>query len=267
MYFKKLSFVAILLLTAGCDEPELDQPLVDQLWVKTVEVTGISPETPKPEILLLDSDLYQEILNLSCESKQGKSNEACLAERKEIEDSVLAKTGKKYQSRYEAYIQTERNFVNEDCEKYSDKERKDQCNADKPSRQTGTMVLGRAFLADDYIEIYHKNIYKSIWNHLDHALISNARKESVFYSVIAHEMLHVALYKKNIDANEHHRLMRDTYMDPMINFISDYKKIPRDGFHRKLAYGSLEVGVTGDEEWKRINARKNSRKSGNPRTE
>ena len=261
MYLKKLSLVVILALTAGCDEIEPDKVLIDQLWTKTIAVVGIDPETSKPEIALLEKDLYQEIYQLNCESKSGKSNESCLAVRKDLEDSVLAKTGKNYQSRYEGYIKSERNFLDEDCEKYSDKGKKEQCKADKPSKKTGNMVLGRAFLADDYIEIYYSNIYKSTWNNLDHALVGNAKKESYFYSVIAHEMLHVALFKKNVDVNEHHRLMRDKHMDPMINFISDYKETDRDGFHRKLAFGSLEVGIAGDETLKRINERKNPKES------
>lgn len=262
MNLKNLSLASLLLIMAGCDDAQIDQALVDQLWTKAIQVVGINPETSKPEIVMIEDDLYAKILQLNCESLSGKSSEDCLTERKELEESVLPKTGKNYQERYAGYIRTERDMMTEDCEKYSDKEKKDQCKADKPSKQNDYTVLGRSFLADDYVEIYYKTIQKNIWAHLDHAFIGNAKKEASFYSVVAHEMLHVAMHKKNIPAIDHHRLMRDTYMDPMINFISDYKKIDRNGFHRKRAFSSLEVGVASDEEWKRLNERKNARQSG-----
>lgn len=264
MNLKNLILTPVIILLTGCDEKKLDQTLIDQLWIKTVEITEIDPKTPKPEIVILDEDLYQKILRKDCESKSGRSKENCLADRKELEDSILLKTGKGYESRYGGYMQIDQKILSENCGEYSEKEKRKQCKADKLTQLNAGEVLGRSFLVNDYIEIYHRNIlsYLDGWDQYYtcyHLPFSYDEKESFFYGVIAHEMLHVALYKKNIDSDDHHRMMRDKYMDPLLNFISDYKKTDRNGFHRKMTFDCLDAGIAEDEASKRINSRQNSK--------
>lgn len=267
MNLKKLMLASVFILIGGCDEQEVDQALVDKLWTKTVEQTGIAKDSPKPEIAIMDEDLYHKILDFECESKSGKSQEKCLEDRKELEDSVLLKTGKSYEQRYAAYIRSERSVLNEDCSKYSDKKKEKQCKADKLSKRSVGKILGRAFLGDRYLEIYYGNI----WDYLDrrdryytayHMPFSYAEKVCFFYSVVAHEMLHSALHTARVDVLDQHKQMHDKHMDPLLNFISDYEKADRKGFHRELAFGSLEVGIEGDEAAKRIRNRQNTDESG-----
>ncbi len=263
MNLKNLALASVLILTAGCDEKDLDQVLVDQLWTKTVEITGIDPGTPKPDLGMLDEDLYHKILRTECESKSGGSKEDCLADRKELEDSVLPKTGKDYASRYAGYLQADRKILNENCGEYSDKTKKSQCEADKVSARGSGNILGRAFLGNNYVEIYYENIWSYLRRRDEyyasyHLPFSYEEKEGFFYSVIAHEMLHIALHIKGADSDDHHRMMRDTYMDPLMNLISDYENAGRKGYHREMAFSSLEVGINGDEASKRIKNRENS---------
>ena len=267
MNLKKLALASVLILTGGCNERELDQDLVNKIWAKTIEVTEISDKgLIMPEMKLMSVDLYQKILKMDCESESGDSKTDCLAGRKELEDSVLQKTGKDYKARYSGYVRSERNVLAENCESYSDKEKKKQCESDKLSKKNLIKILGRAFLAHHYVEIYYENIR----GYLDrrekyyayyHIPFTYGERESFFYSVIAHEFLHVALYwKKNpdgssIDIDDHHKLMKEKYMDPLLNFISDHQKTARKGLHREFAFGSLEVGIESDEASKRVRSR------------
>gem|GEM_PF-2769392 len=260
-----MMFASVIILIGGCNEMELDQTLIDQIWIKAVEITGIYKNMPKPDIAIMEEDLYHKILYLECESKSGKSGEKCLERRKELEDSVLLKTGKPYSERYAGYIQADRKILTEDCGKYPEKDKKKQCEADKLSKRSTGKILGRAFLGDNYLEIYHGNI----WDYLDRRdryyaayrlPFSYTEKICFFYGIVGHEMLHAALHSLGVDVNEQHRQMHDKYMDPLLNFISDYEKADRKGFHREMIFGSLEVGIDGDEAAKRIRNRQNSEK-------
>ncbi len=262
MNLKKLALASIIVLMAGCDEKELDQTLIEQLWNKTTEVTGIDRKTPKPDIMMMDEDIYLEILKMDCESVPETKKADCLSSRKEMEDSVYGKTGRAHGFLYAKYIIADRNILREDCGKYSDKNKRKQCEADKLSGKNG-MILGRAFLADNYVEIYYRKIrdildkfsryYASHGSPLDYG-----ESNCYFYSIIAHEMLHIALTAKGVGSNDQHREMRDKHMDPLLNLISDYNKTDRKGYHREMAFSSLEAGINGDEAKKRIKERQKS---------
>lgn len=272
MNLKNLMLASIFVLMGGCDDKELDQALVDKLWAKTVEVVGIDPATPKPEIVMMDEDLYREILRKDCESeKSDEAEQECVLERKEMELSVLAKTGKNYEYRYGAGIWSDRALLAENCEKYADKERRKQCEADKFDRKN-SKALARAFFRQRYVEIYYPLIRSYLYDYdryytRNRLTFSYGEKLGLFDSVIAHEMLHIALYEKKdadgkpIDPDDHHQLMRDKYMDPLLDFISDYEGTDRNGLHRDLAYGSLDAGIAGDQAIKRIKARNKGVKS------
>ena len=124
MNLKNLALSLAIVLMAGCDEKDIDQKLIDNLWAEVVKITELKADTPKPEINFMDRDLYQEILLMNCESKSGDKKENCLADRKELEDSVLMKTGKPYSIRYGGHIDVEREYSYEDCKKYPDENKK-----------------------------------------------------------------------------------------------------------------------------------------------
>lgn len=262
MNLKNLSLAAAISLTAGCAVKDPDQAFIDRLWNQTIKVTGIPRKTSKPEIVMLDEDLYRVILEKNCEFETEASKASCLTERKKLEDSVLLKTGKKYSAVYDWYMQIDRKTLEKNCEKSADVEKKMLCGKAKLYRPSSIKILGRTYLRNHYIEIFRTDINACI----AYLPVSSAEKESFFYDVIAHEMLHAAMRIKKIDAIDHHRLMRDKYMEPMTDFISDYEKTGRNGFHRKNTFSSLELGIASDEKWKQDNQPKIRKKSGNPRT-
>ncbi len=266
MNLKKLALASAIVLMAGCDEKELDEVLVGQLWNKCVETVKIDPKSPKPDIMMMEDDLYLEIVKMNCESAPEDAKKDCLTERKELENSVYWKTGRTYDFLYAKYANADRNILHEDCEKYSGKEKKKQCESDKLSGKNTGKILGRAFLADNYLEIY----YREILDYLDkrgqyyayyHLPFSYGEKQSFFYGVVAHEMLHVALTSKGVDANSQHREMRDKHMEPLLDLISDYEKTDRKGYHREMTFGSLDAGIAGDEAAKRIKRRQKTGES------
>lgn len=263
MNLKNLALAPIIVLMAGCDEKDIDQTLINNLWTETKKVTGLKSDTPKPEINFLDEDLYQKILFTNCESKSDNRKKNCLQDRRELENLVLEKTGKPYEIRYARHIAAERAYCYEDCEKYSDESKKSQCKADSFSRRNFRKILGRSFLPDHYLEIYYENIFRYLYKYREYYKyynlgLSYAEEESFLYSVIGHEMLHEALYLMGIPANDQHQRMKDKYMDPLLNYISDYEKTDRNGYHRDLAFGGLDAGIKIDEIDKRIQERKNS---------
>lgn len=255
--------LAVILLMAGCDDKDIDKKLTDNLWIEVVKITGLKANTPKPEINFMDSDLYQEILLMNCESMSGDKKENCLTDRKELENSVPVKTGKPYAIRYGRHIDVERGYLFENCKKYTDENKKNQCVTDNFSRRGFLKILGRSFLPDHYLEIYYKNITDHLYKYSQYYKYYNLdfsyrEQEAFFYSVILHEMLHEALYLLGIPANDQHQKMRDKYMDPLLNYISDYENADRKGYHHDMAFGSLDAGIKLDEVDKRIQNRKNS---------
>lgn len=246
MNLKNLSLAAILGLTAGCAVKDPEAAFIDLLWKQAVKVTGIPGKTPKPKIVMMDEDLYEKILGKNCEFEPEESKTACLTERKKLEDSVLLKTGKKYSAVYEWYMRADREDLKKACDKSADAEKNRACAKKELYRPISIKTLGRTYLRNHYIEIFRADINFC----LAYIPVSSAEKESFFYDVVAHEMLHAAMRVKRIDPSDHHRLMRDRYMEPMTDFISDHKKTDRNGFHRKNTFNSLDLGIAADEKQK-----------------
>ncbi len=257
MNLKKLAMASIFVLMGGCNEADVDAVLIDKIWIETVKTVGIDSATQKPEVIIMKEDLYRKILRKNCESKSGGSKEECLRDRKELEASVLAVTGKNYTDRYSEGISSERKFLYENCEAYADKGKRRQCESDKHMK-INAKVLARAYLPQRYIEIFYYYIqsissdYDKYYQNRYHLSFSYAQSESFFYGIIAHEMLHIAMHIKNIPTLDHHQLMKDKYMDPLLKFINEYEKSDRDGFHRDMIYIGLDAGIAGDEAAKRI---------------
>lgn len=259
--------LASILLLGGCKEEELDPELTKKLWAKTVEVVGIDAATPLPEMMMMDEDLYKKIILMDCENGDDSEVERqeCREDLRKLEDSVLQKTGKNYPYRYGGAVLADRRILSEKCENYSDDERRKQCEADKFQKRNSN-VHARAFLSQNYLEFYYLKIrsflsgYDGYYARYKIPFTYN-EKESYFVYIQAHEMLHIAIYLKIavdgklISIDDHHRLMKDKYMGPLLDMISDHYGIDRNGIHRELAMKSLDAGISSDEASKRIKER------------
>lgn len=245
MYFKNLILAASVLTTA-CEKKSADKVFIDSLWKKTVQVTGASNRTKEPYIAIMDEDLYQTILMKDCEFENGEAQKTCLAERKKLEDSTLKKTGKDYTEVYVWYINLDRMMARAECLKFRDNPAKRRCVEKFLGKPAGLRTLGRTYARNNYIEIYRNEIQGFI----RYLPISSGAKNTFYYGIIAHEMIHAALISKGAPALDHHRLMRDKYIGPLMDFISDHEKTDRSGFERMLILGSIETGIALDEKKK-----------------
>lgn len=85
-------------------------------------------------------------------------------------------------------------------------------------------VLGRAFIGQNKVEIYMENIDSALWDWSVYyerygVQFSYEEKKIYFYSVVAHEFLHIALHEKGIETLDHHQLIKN-YEPQTIEFIS-----------------------------------------------
>ena len=247
---KKIWLIPLMALLLGCDEKP-NQEIINKIWIKTLEVTQIAPDTPIPEILFLEKDFYNEIMKNNCSLLAGRKKTACENDLKEINKQLTIATGKNSEELYGKYFEYGRKITNENCGSY-DGEAKEQCKQDKKNIRSGENALGRTFFSDNRIEIYPQKINKNIraWDDYyekNYNPFSYGQHQAFFYGIIAHEMIHIALFKKEIPANNQHKEMGDKeYLGKLLEFISETLKTSKDGAHKDLIMKSLEKGIEID---------------------
>lgn len=156
---RKLLMTAIIICfcaSNGCDE-NIKWDVINKSWQKVIQITGISPSTPMPQVAFLRDESFSAY----------RGNE--------ISDAMVK-------------------------------------------------VLGRAFIGQNRIEIYTENIDSALWtwsNHYERYGIqfTYEEKEIYFYSVVAHEFIHIALHEKGIDSLDHHQIIKN-YEPQTIEFIA-----------------------------------------------
>jgi hypothetical protein len=264
MNLKKLSIAILLFSTAGCDEKEIDNSLVELIRKKAAVEAGIQPDTFHPKITFMDEDLYAQFLKLNCgQYSNGTARKAhCEEKLQGLKDKVLITLGEPYEDLYENYVESDLRVINEDCSKY-EKEKRSQCKSDK-EKIVGynTKVLGRAYYRNR-AEIYLNPIQDILnnWNEYyrrNYTSLSFGEREAYMYSTAAHEALHLAYYHKGI-LEDHHRLMKESgALERMLDIISDYLKIDRRGYHKDLKMKSLQRGIEEEGAKKRSKERQES---------
>ncbi|MBI3046382.1 MAG: hypothetical protein HYY86_02505 [Candidatus Harrisonbacteria bacterium] len=139
-------------------------------------------------------------------------------------------------------------------------------------KKTEPKALGKFFYEYNKAEIYLGSITEFIWKAQDAYQKSDGTSgydfshkeiEASVYNTVAHEMLHGALYLKDVPGNLHHRQMKEKgYLLPVLSYINDYFKINdgfkshRNGYHVNLSMQSLTKAIDEDEEEKREDDKK-----------
>ncbi len=113
-------------------------------------------------------------------------------------------------------------------------------------------ALGRCYYGgnDGRLEIYLKGIVSNIWKCRDRGgwNISYKEGEVITYAVMAHEMLHHALFLKGVTVYRQHKAMQELgYMEKMVDFISQCFQIHPDGYQKEFTLKGLGAGVRKDE--------------------
>ena len=132
--------------------------------------------------------------------------------------------------------------MNENCKNYEKKERK-QCKKDQERlNDFSGKAMGRAFFSHNRIEIYFYEIEFYTPNSF-----SYREGEVYFYSTIAHEFLHIALYKKAVPTGDHHSIMLvKNYLDNLIDFLSTRLELKNNSDPKERSFKSLERGIKND---------------------
>ena len=256
---KKIWLIPLMALLLGCDEKP-NQEIINKIWIKTLEVTQIAPDTPIPEILFLEKDFHNEFLKNNYSLFGGRKKTACENDLKEINKQLTIATGKNSEELYGKYFEYERKIMNENCESYNGNA-KEQCEQDKKNILSGANALGKTFFFDNRIEIYPQKINRTVWTWDDYYKknynpFSYSQNQAFFYGIVAHEMIHIALFKKGIPANNQHKEMRDKeYLGKLLEFISETLKTSKDGACKDLHMKSLEKGIEIDEITKKAEER------------
>lgn len=143
----------------------------------------------------------------------------------------------------------------EDCSEYDNKEDKNQCQ--EYNKTLNNPVLGRADVWNNWIQLYTKTINKSfLWLQYNHNTWLNEDLRKIhFYTILSHEMLHHALYRKGVNENlkeyqdtlEHHRLMRDKkYLESAILYLCQKFNLDPKLALNKLKLDDLEYSIKID---------------------
>jgi len=264
---KKMWLVMFILFFPSCVKnlnqrpTDEGQQLIYRIWDQTAKLTGINPDTPMPEIFFLERDFYSELLEKNCSLYEGDKKNDCEEDVKEIDKQLKIIFGKDHKETYGQYLDYQWKMINENCGSYGDRIKK-QCEQDKEKiSATIGMALGRTYCLENRIEIFPKKISKCMWAWSDYyernySRISFEERSAFNFGVIAHEMLHIALYLKGIPARNHHQEMKDKkYMENLSDFISGELDTPKEGAHKELHIKSLERGIESEEAQKRIRER------------
>lgn len=262
-HFKKIIRLAILLpiiALTGCEEEQVDWVLVNNIWKAALKETNLPAEAPMPEISFLNEDFYAELLKKDCGRFEGRKYERCREKVAEIKEKLKLSLGRTYDELYYGYVENEQQIINEDCSQYEEDSEKKECRRDKQKLRGdyNWKVLGRAYFGKNRVEIYIPEIEDTIqsWDayyRRNYSSFNYDEQRCYFYNTIAHELMHIALFKKGYLANDHHRVMKEpgAFIN-VLDFISRHFETSAEGVHKKLAIRSLERGMEGDEIENRI---------------
>lgn len=237
-------------------EKEIDRKLVDEIWKEVARLTKTDPDASIPKIAFMEDDLYHELKKLHCKFLDEAAEQECLLKRENIFRGVNQKYGKSVGELYFYYLPSEWDLA-ENCSKYP-KEKIKKCEEDQ-GKIYDTGALARIFFSSSRIEMYLaelKDNFRSYQNF--HNRWFREEEKVHFYGTVAHELLHYAYWKKGIDSNEHHKLMKESKdLETILDLLSRRLEAKPDSIHKYLHMRSLELGIEGDEAENRVRERKN----------
>jgi hypothetical protein len=237
------------------EEDGIDKELVGEIWKEVARLTKTDSDTSIPRIAFMENDLYHELKKLHCKFLDEAAKQECLLKREKIFQGLNQKYGKSVGGLYLYYLESEWGLA-EDCSKYP-KEKIKKCKEDQ-RKIYDTTALARIFFGSSRIEMYLaelKDNFRAYQNF--HNQWFRGEEKVHFYGTVAHELLHYAYWKKGIDANEHHKLMKESKdLETILDLLSRRLEANPDSIHKYLHMRSLELGIEGDEAEKRIRERK-----------
>lgn len=217
-----VAMIMPLIFLSGCNfEFETDQELVNKIWLKALEITGLPADTPLPEIAVMEEDIYGKLLEKDCESCE---------DFQKLKNRVKELTGKSYEEIYKECVEAERSLGR------------------RPPK-----ALGRAFPKTGRVEIYIVRIFNNLMILEDKYGVrwTNEEWNALAYSTFGHEMLHSALFRKGIPGKYHHEYMKELRLEKdLMAVISDHFGLPRKGLHMELPLRWLDAAINLDEKRK-----------------
>ncbi|MDE2001188.1 MAG: hypothetical protein KGI60_01310 [Patescibacteria group bacterium] len=234
------------------EKDAVNPDLVADIW-QCVTVITHPDDISMPEVRYLKRDYFTELASHDCERENGMLRKLCSAQRAEIRKQAVAELGENYVRSYDPWIARQLVFTRYDCASSADPHQRSACRTNRKNLTDGYyFALARTFLTPDRIEIYQRKIddnneeWDKIYKSMD---VSNSYYEDVafLYVTIAHEMIHVALGRRNVDILDQHAMMHDRhYLQAVSNAISDSLRIDRGGNHWERALSSLRAGEEVD---------------------
>lgn len=146
----------------------------------------------------------------------------------------------------------------EDCSKYKEKEKNEQCQKDNEASAKPPLFLGLAYLDNSYkIRIFCDTILDNFYN----KALWPTYKFQLLYTLglTAHEMLHQLYWKMGVPVSDHHKKMKESGdLARLLDYLSDKQGVRRENVSKKLSMESLDYGIELDEICKRRAEREKS---------
>src|SRR3989344_4474116 len=135
--------------------------------------------------------------------------------------------------------------IPEDCSKYEEKEKIEQCEKDNAESAKPSEICARAYLDDSYkIRIYCDTILDDLYEKNGKDWPKETVQLTVIFFTVTHEMLHQLYWKMGVPVYDQHKKMKESGdLEKLMDYISYKYGIRWNSKWKELSMKKLDSGI------------------------